>query len=395
MGFFSFLKKIFEGPTEQAEAVHEKIDFSEIEKVVNEKSKGLEIKEAEVVSIIKNRVANFIEELKEKIKIAESVEIESKEKNDKIKSAVYEGRKKYLEFLERFMENIGDMEETNSLKKVMEKIDLAFTRLNESSGKSYERATILIGKEMGGIKESLKNLSNEILSIFNENKSILSASESLSMIKLKLNEDKEMKEKIKEIDSEIINLNNKIIQKGRETKEILIRIEDLKNSPKYMENLEKEKLIQAKEKEVEKSISDLKQLINFKALSNFFHIFDDKMMIVKLYRDNFSGEFKKDNGNNILNLLNESKLNTEQISNLVKLILDKEGEIKDIKSTIKKDEIQPVALELEKTNEEAQGFVNELGWAEKNKEKIEITREEIFKLIKAKLASINVDLKED
>jgi hypothetical protein len=162
-----------------------------------------------------------------------------------------------------------------------------------------------------------------------------------------------------------------------------------------MENLEKEKLIQAKEKEVEKSISDLKQLINFKALSNFFHIFDDKMMIVKLYRDNFSGEFKKDNGNNILNLLNESKLNTEQISNLVKLILDKEGEIKDIKSTIKKDEIQPVALELEKTNEEAQGFVNELGWAEKNKEKIEITREEIFKLIKAKLASINVDLKED
>jgi hypothetical protein len=395
MGFFSFLKKIFEGPTEQAEVVHEKIDFSEIEKVVNKKSKELEAKEAEVVSIIKNRIANFTKELKEKIKIAESVEIESKEKNDKIKSAVYEGRKKYVEFLERFMENIEDIEETNSLKKVMEKIDLAFTRLNESSGKSYERATILIGKEMGNIKESLKNLSNEILSIFNENKSILPASESISIIKLKLNEDKEIKEKIKEIDLEIINLNNKIIQKGRETKEILIRIEDLKNSPKYMENLEKEKLIQAKEKEVEKSISDLKQLINFKALSNFFHIFEDKMMIVKLYRDNFSGEFKKDNGDNILNLLNESKLNTEQISNLAKLILDKEGEIKDIKSTVKKDEIQPVALELEKTNEEAQGFINELGWAEKNKEKMEITKGEILKLIKAKLISINVDLKED
>ena len=34
--------------------------------------------------------------LKEKINIVKSVDIEQKEKNDKIKSMVYEGRKKYI-----------------------------------------------------------------------------------------------------------------------------------------------------------------------------------------------------------------------------------------------------------------------------------------------------------
>ena len=398
MGFFNFLKKIFdESANKNVETIQrENVNFSDITKIVEKKSNKVKARDAEVVLIIKNKIVNFTEELKEKIKLANAVEIESKDKNDKIKSAVYEGRKKYIEFLERFMESLENIEANSPLEKAVESINLAFTRFNESSGKIYERATILIGKEMGSIRESLKVFSNEIVSIFKENENLLSNSKSLSVIKLKMEEYEKTKEEIKKADVEISDLTNKILKKGEEVKEISKKMENLKKSSEYLENLEKEKLIQDKEKEVEKEISDLKQLIDFKALSNFFHIFEDKMILVKSYRDNFAEEFKRDSeGNNLLKLLNESKLNTAQISNAIKLILSKEEEIKKDKSGIKEDEIKPFMTEIEKLNEKSQGFINEMGWVEKKKEKIKLNQEEIYKLIKEELSSIGVDLKDN
>lgn len=398
MGFFNFLKKIFyESAGKNTEAIQrETIDFSDVKKIIEEKSNNLNVKDAEVVSIIKNKIVTFTEELKEKIKIANAVEIESKDKNDKIKSAVYEGRKKYMEFLERFMESLENIEENSPLEKAVESINLAFTRFNESSGKNYERATILIGKEMGSIKESLKAFSNEILSIFRENENLLSNSKNISIIKLKMKEYEEAKEEIKKADVEISDLTNKILKKGEEVKEISKKMENLKKSSEYLENIEKEKLIQDKAKEIEREISNLKQLIDFKALSNFFHIFDDKMILVKGYRDNFVEEFKRDNeGSNLLKLLNESKLNTPQISNAIKLILSKEEEIRIDKSGLKEDEAKPLIIEIEKLNEKSQGFINEMGWAEKKKEKIKLNQEEIYKLIKERLFSMGIDLKDN
>ncbi len=393
MGIFSFIKKIFSEP-EKTEPTREKIAFSDIENFIKKKSNSIKTKEKDVISLIKEKINVFTGEIKEKIKILNSVDVESKEKNDKIKSATNEGRKKYIEFLEKFINNLENTNKT-SLEKVTEEINSAFTRFNESSGKSYERATILIGKEMGNIKESLKNLSNELIVIFNENKETISTSKKLSLIESKFNEIKEAKEKSKIIDGEIAKITNKILDKGKETKEISEKISKMKKSEDYLENIEKENSIQIQEKELEKEIFNLKQLIDFKVLSNFFHIFEDKMAIVKLYRDDFINEFKKDNGNRILNLLNESKLNNENISNKMKQIQDKEQEIENSKSSIKKDETLPLSCELEKINEEVQGFVDEIGWAEKKNEKLKITQDEALRKIKEELGLMNVDLEEN
>ena len=51
------------------------------------------------------------------------------------------------------------------------------------------------------------------------------------------------------------------------------------------------------------------------------------MTIVKLYKENFLEEFRSDKGSRLLNLLNESKLNTEKIYDKIKQIQDKEEEI--------------------------------------------------------------------
>ncbi len=392
MGIFSFLKKIFSEP-EKIEPTREEIHFSDIEEFLKKKINENTSKENEVISLVKQKIKAFSEGLREKIKIVNKVDIESKEKNDKIKSAVNEGRKKYIEFLERFMENIENADEEN-IEKFTENINSAFLRLNESSGKSYERATILIGKEMGSIKESLKNFSTELINTFNENKEITSTSKILVLIESKVSEIKEINEKSKKIDEEVITIANKLKNKEQGNKEISEKIEKIRSSQEYLDNIEKERLIKTQEEQIEKGISELKQLIDFKALSNFFHIFEDKMEIVKLYRDDFTEEFKKDKGSRLLNLLNESKLNTESIYDKIKQIQDGEKEIEDNKKEIKEDETKPLSSELEKAGTEIKDLKNEKDWAEKKKEKLKTTQEETTNMIKEELENVGVNLKD-
>ncbi|MFH1503380.1 MAG: hypothetical protein ABIE36_01865 [Candidatus Diapherotrites archaeon] len=389
MGIFSFIKKIFSEP-EKTESPREKIAFSEIETFIKKKMNDKNSTENQTISLIKEKITAFTGELREKIKIVNAVDIELKEKNDKIKSAVNEGRRKYIGFLERFMDNVENIEDLH-IEEVTERINSAFLRLNESSGKSYERATILIGKEMGDIKEALKSFSTELITLFNENKEIISTSKRLLLIESKIKEIKEIKENSQKIDEEISNLTNKILEKQKESKEISENIDKIRNSAEYLENIEKEKHIQIEKKEIEKEINELRHLIDFKGLSNFFHILNDRMAIVKLYRDDFMEEFKKDRGNRLLNLLNESKLNNEKIYDKIKQIQDKEQEIEKTRDEIKEDKTQALTSEIEKTNTEINDLKKEIEWAEKKKEKLKTTQEEILNLIRDELGLIGVD----
>lgn len=399
MGILSFIKKIFSEP-EEIEKTRIKVSFSDIGEFIKKKSEETNVKENQAISLINKKIKTFTKELKENIKIVNEVDIEQKDKNDKIKSSVYEGRKKYIEFLEKFMDNIEGIENIKgidkssktNLERIIENINSAFLRFNESSEKSYERATILIGKEMGNIKETLKKFSNELITIFNENKEIISTSKKLSLIESKVNETQEINEKSKESDEEISNFSNKILDKEKESREISENIDKIKKSSEYLENIEKEKSIGIQGEKVEEDISELRQFIDFKALSNFFHIFEDRMAIVKLYKDDFLAEFKKDRGNRLLNLLNESKLNNEKIYDKIKQIQDEEQEIELGKREIKEDKTKNIYIEIERIKEEIKNLTNEKEWAEKKKEKLKTNKEENFNTIKKELESMNLDL---
>lgn len=398
MGIFSFFKKKPSEP-EKTEPSRGKVSFSNIEEFIEKKAEEADEKEKKEISLINEKVKTFTSELRDKIKAVNEVDVESKEKNDRVKSAVYEGRKKYVEFLERFIENIEDAVEfgaigKGNLEKVINDINKAFLRFNESSGKSYERATILIGKEMGNIRDALKKFSNELLELFNSEKEIISHSKKLSMIRSKIENIKDTDGKLAKADEETKSLENMINSRETEKKQTYEKLEKIKKSPEYLDNLEKEKNIQFKEKEIEKAISELRTLIDFKSLSSFFHIFEDRMNIVKLYRDNFRTEFKKDKGRRLLNLLNESKLNTEKIYDKIKQIQDWEEEIENSRKKLKKDETIPLSAEIEKADEELDNLTNEKNWAEKNKEKIKATKEEDFNSIKKALELMNLDLQE-
>ncbi len=159
-----------------------------------------------------------------------------------------------------------------------------------------------------------------------------------------------------------------------------------------MKDLGKQKNIRLLEEELEKDILSFKQLIDFKALANFFHIFEKQMSIVKTYREDFQASFNKDHGEGILNLLSEAKLNNEMISEKIKQINNKNQEIIKKKQEIKKDETEELYSKITNIVLEIGNLINQKTREEKRHTKLKSTKEDMIKELKDEFKKMNVEL---
>ena len=391
MRLFDFFRKITKNKTEESETGQEKIAFSEIENWIEGKRNEVKVREEKILVLVQDKTNVLIDELKGKITIAEGVDIESKKAESKINSLVEEGRKKYIEFVESFIEDLKSLEK-EGFERFITEIDKIFLNFNKSSHMSYERATILIGKEMADIKDSIKSFSKDLVKIFNENKDIVDLSKIISLTRLKLNQISEAEETLKRVNEEIILLDKKITEKKEENQKILEEIEKIKKNEDYLKDLGKQEKIKSLEEELEKDILSFKQLIDFKALANFFHIFEKQMNIVKAHREDFQTNFNKDNGESILNLLNEAKLNNEAISEKIKQINNKKQEIIKNKQEIKKDETEELYSKITNIVLEIGNLMNKKTREEKRCTKLKSTIEDMIKELKEEFKKMNVEL---
>ena len=325
MGIFDFLKRIF-SDNEVEKPEKQKMAFSEIKVWIENKEKEIEDREAKIFDIIKSRINILDKELEEKINLLERINIESKKAHDKEKSFTQEGRKKYIEFVELFIKNLNDLKQ-DKFDRLISNINHIFLDFNKHSRMSYERATILIGKEMGDTRDKIKSFSNDLIKIFGENKDIADSYKLISAIKIKLKQLEQTEKDINQINESVKDLDNKITEKEEQNKVIINEIEEIKKSPDYREQLKIQEKINLLKQDLEKDIIELRKLIDFKALASFYHIFEDKMEIVKAHNNKFLENFQKDNGQTILHLLDQSKLNTENISNKINEIHEKKQEI--------------------------------------------------------------------
>jgi len=381
MGLFDFLRKRLEKKIEASKIEKEKIAFSEIGNWIERKRNEIEIREKEVLVLIQDRINVFVKAFKEKINIVKVVDVESKKVEDKIKFITNEGRKKYIESANGFIDNLKSLEK-DRLEKFIEKINKIFLDFNKNSHMSYERATILIGKEMANIKKSLKIFSGELIKVFNENKDIVDSLKKFSLIELELKKIAETDETLGKIDETVISLDKKVTEKKEENKKILEKIEKIKKSEDYVRNLERQRKIKLLEEELYKDILGLKQVIDFKALANFFHIFEEQMKIVKIHRDDFQKGFRKDDGESIVGLLDESKLKNDVISEKIKQIKDRREEIAKEKQEIKKDDLEELYSATTKIILDIGNFNNEKERDEKRREKLKVRKEELVEDVK-------------
>jgi chromosome segregation ATPase len=288
------------------------------------------------------------------------------------------------------MENLNNIEK-EKLEEFISYVNRVFLDFDKKSHMNYEKTTILIGKEMAGIRDSLKTFSKELMKIFDENKNIVDLSKSLGFIKLKLNQLNQIDKVLGEIKEEIAFLGKKASDKKEEEKNLLEGIEETKKSPSYLDYLNRQEKIKFLGEEIKKNIQSLRQLIDLKALANFYHIFGNEMNIIKEYKENFEESFRKDNGLKILNLLENSKLNNNKISEKAEHIRTRKEELKENKQKIKGDETQNLNSEKTRISKEIEELNTEKAKEEKRHEKLKISKEKSISALKQEISKLNVE----
>ena len=390
MGIFSFLKKL--GKEKEIKDVgSKKLTFSEIENWLEEKVKENEIKEKAILVLVKDKIRDFNSDLRTKIAILNEFDVESKKAEDRIKGIVSDSRIQYIEAVGNLMTNLESLKETR-FSDLTKRVDKIFFDFNKASFKNYERATILIGKEMASIKEGFKTFSRDLLKIFNNNKEISELFQEIESIKSKLNLLSSIKKDIIDANEMILSLNEKINQKEKENQILLGEIEKIKQGEDYKNMLEKREKINVLREESKNTILTLKQLIDFKALANFFHINEEQMKILKNYKEDFYANFLKDNGKMIIDLLNESKLNNDKILEKIEKIHSKLEEINNHEQEIKSDELPRLYYKIKETSIEIDNLRLEKFKGEKRCEKLKENKEELINSLKHELDKMNVEL---
>jgi len=387
MKFIDLLKKII-GKDEKLKI---EIGFNEIENWVENKRSEIENREKEIFALIKNKISVVVKDLDEKLIVLESIDLEQRKVEDKIKLIVRENLNNYISYVKHFKENLTDLEE-KKLQELIIKINKLFLDFDKKSYKSYQKATFLIGDEMADVKNNIIDFSKYLTRILNENKDIIDILEIISFIKLKLRQVDETGETMGRVNKKIKFLNEKIEEINERNKGILKEIEEIKKSNGYVENLKKQEEVKLGEKELENEIYKLKSMIDFKALTNFFHIFEEQMSMIKVHKENFQTSFQKDDGASILNLLDESKLNNDAITFKIKDINDKKEKIIKNKETFRKDETQDLSAKIQKARIEIEELNIEKVKDIKRCEKIKTSKEEIINSIKQELTKVDVEI---
>ncbi len=390
MGLFDLFRKLV-GKNQNNLVALEKLTFSEIEPWIKDKIKENEAKQMEIIFGIKDKIKIQNNELNEKIRILENFDVWAKKDKAQIKEVVNDSRKDYILAVENFMGNLNNLE-IKEFEEFMKKINKIFLDFNKSSYKNYERTTILIGKEMLNIKEGIRIFSKEVLKTYEENKELIEFSKTIPIIKSKYNNINFIDNSLNSIVEKKIYLDKKINGEEGKNKILKQKIGEIKISQNYLDFLKNQKKGESLKLELKENISELKNLIDFKALANFFHIFEDQMVIVKKHRDDFYSTFLEDNGKLIISFLEESKLNNNQIFEKLEKINSKIDETATHKKEIKKDETQEIYFKIKEIILEIDNLKIEKVKEGRREEKLKINRGELMDELMQELGEMGVEI---
>jgi len=381
MGLWDWFRK-----KKEVEISSEKVKAEELENWLKNKKSEIENQETSFLKSVEQRIVQLISELEEEISVLKKVNVDEKKAEEKIKLIVRENLKNYIDHIEKLKEKL---EEIKANKGIIEKINSIFPDFEKKSKMSFEKATFLIGKEIGDTKDSIRNFFRDLEKIIKENKKLIDKSKIFSSAEMKMKKIGEIKkimgeteEATGEYDSRINNLKDKIKLKEKE-------LEEIRSSEKFIEQEKREKEREKKKQEIEKEIRELREIIDFKALASFFHSFQKEMAIIKAYKENFKNAFDKSGGEELLGLIKEAKLEPGALKKFGE-ISEMRKEIESIK--IEKTGIENLEEEVKKINEEAELVNSKKSAEEKKAEKLDLNYQEILSLLKQELDKINVQI---
>jgi len=381
MRFFKFLSK---GKKEVKE--NEEVLFQNLRLWIEDKNFEINKDNSVFLELKQSRLSDLIDNLKKCIVKLENLNWEKIKEKERIKLIVKENLESYLVRLKKVVYDLENLESFDRMKDELAKI---FSDFDKRAGMNYQKATILIGKELSEVNESVRNFFRETNKLHNENSELFRNLEVVSNVKKNLEKFRESEKIIFDIYLEINFFEKKINNLKTEINEHEMKIKGIKESEKYFEELKKKVKLDNLRKSFQNKLNSLKSATDFKELTRIWHKNNLEMEIVKKYNKDFGEILNKDDGEIfkklIISLDNKNLLiNTlTEINDLKKEM----GKIKFEKNLTEDLERKIEGLRNEISRTDSQGLMER-----KRVEKLKLTNNSFVGDIRKDLMKLDISL---
>jgi len=391
MGIFDFLKR----KEKDKQEVVEKISFEQIKEHINEMKKKI-LKEQETPQKqIKENLLVFVKSLEKRKEVLQNLDLKDKKAPEHVKLIVKENFQNFIYHLEKLILDLKQLDEVFldvCLEDLINKINTVFSEFEKKSLISFQKSTFLIGKELGYIKEDITKFFRLFNKIIKENNKSIEKIKIISNIEHKLKEIDDLKHIEFENNQIIENIKEKINDFKGKIQELEGEIENIKSTQTYIKNLKNKQEIEIKKTKLIIELQKLREMINFKALAKVYHSIEDKMSMIKEYKENFKQSFEKYSLEDFLRLIDIKDINQESIKNKIKDIHELKEGIKNIK--IEEDETENLEKEIKHIKEKIQEFHFEILGKERRKRKLQESKVKMKKEIVRMAEGVGVGISE-
>jgi len=328
MSFVDKIKKFFEEDRSQVDI--NKNNSSETNLSIEEISEKLEAKKKEnagkvdkLKGDIGSKIKEFDREIEESIEILEKIDLSKRKEQEKIKIINLDNLNLYISHIKRLVEDLEKIENKDT-QEYLNGIFSSLNIFNKTSHSAYEKATILIGKELAETRDKIRKFSWEINEIAKVNKPLFDEVKSINNIEILFKEINSNSEYLSELNKNLRDISSSITNSKNEIPAIEKRISQIKESEAYKKDQVEKDILLKKSEELDKKIYSTKERINMKNLAKIYHSDKKKMQVLQNYSSNFRASLEADSELEILKLITDEQhikeLNdiVEEINNLNK-----------------------------------------------------------------------------
>lgn len=294
MTWLDSLKRLFK--EEEKVIVDEKTDivsFEQIHSKVDEKIKEHSKNNEQLKKEIIERITQFETDIASVIATLEKIDLSNRKEHEKIKLVVTENLSLYVAQLKRLVYNLKNIHDLDA-KPCIDKLFHIWNGFNKDSHIPFEKATILIGKELETARLTLKSFMKDMNDIANNNKPFFEEINATERLNTMLQELKENDKFENEVASNIDSLKQALEKIRNENEALKNKISSIMISQEYRKDAEKKNEHKEKIIALEDEIQSLKEKINLKLLARHFHHDERKSQIIKNYSNNFKSALKED-----------------------------------------------------------------------------------------------------
>src|SRR3989338_1070342 len=292
----------------------ERVRFSEVKEFMLNKRRALNEKEKLIAHAIKDRLNLLTSELESGINVLSNINLDQRKVEEKLKQISKTNLDRYLFLLNELKDDLKNLEFStiHESNKVLFRIQ----KLERDSYMNFEKATILVGKEIEIVVQSIRSFLTDYKNILGENKGLTEDSSAIVRVESIIQEISDIEDNLRWHEGEKNRVLSDINFLKDKVKDQIEMEEQVLKSREHAEYLEKKTGLEKRKKELEHELNRPRSVINLKSLASLHHANEKNMAIITEYRANLARAIEKDNGESVLSIIEHNHPAKEQINKI-------------------------------------------------------------------------------